>query len=32
LARFLLDAGFHPGPLGMQLRRIPAIAQSAEVQ
>jgi ATP-dependent helicase Lhr and Lhr-like helicase len=23
LARFLLDAGFHPGPLGMHLRRIP---------
>jgi ATP-dependent helicase Lhr and Lhr-like helicase len=23
LARFLMDAGFHPGPLGMHLRRIP---------
>ncbi len=23
MARFLMDAGFHPGPLGMQLRRIP---------
>jgi ATP-dependent Lhr-like helicase len=23
MARFLLDAGFHPGPLGMHLRRIP---------
>lgn len=23
LARFLMDAGFHPGPLGMNLRRIP---------
>ncbi|MGA9668489.1 MAG: DEAD/DEAH box helicase [Terracidiphilus sp.] len=22
MARFLMDAGFHPGPLGMQLRRI----------
>jgi len=22
MARFLLDAGFHPGPLGMHLRRI----------
>jgi ATP-dependent Lhr-like helicase len=22
LARFLMDAGFHPGPLGMHLRRI----------
>jgi ATP-dependent Lhr-like helicase len=32
MARFLLDAGFHPGPLGMHLRRISAIAQSPEVQ
>ena len=24
MARFLMDAGFHPGPLGMHLRRIPA--------
>jgi ATP-dependent helicase Lhr and Lhr-like helicase len=23
LARFLMDAGFHPGPLGLHLRRIP---------
>jgi len=23
MARFLMDAGFHPGPLGMALRRIP---------
>ena len=23
MARFLMDAGFHPGPLGLQLRRIP---------
>jgi ATP-dependent Lhr-like helicase len=23
LSRFLMDAGFHPGPLGMHLRRIP---------
>ena len=23
MARFLLDAGFHPGPLGLHLRRIP---------
>jgi ATP-dependent helicase Lhr and Lhr-like helicase len=23
MARFLLDAGFHPGPLGMHLRRLP---------
>ena len=22
MARFLMDAGFHPGPLGMHLRRI----------
>jgi len=28
MARFLMDAGFHPGPLGMHLRRIPlAISQ-----
>jgi ATP-dependent Lhr-like helicase len=37
MARFLMDAGFHPGPLGMHLRRIPpAIAErgpvSGEVQ
>jgi ATP-dependent Lhr-like helicase len=37
MARFLMDAGFHPGPLGMHLRRIPlAIAahqpQQREVQ
>jgi len=30
MARFLMDAGFHPGPLGMHLRRIPlAVAQLA---
>jgi ATP-dependent Lhr-like helicase len=23
MARYLMDAGFHPGPLGMHLRRIP---------
>jgi ATP-dependent Lhr-like helicase len=29
MARFLMDAGFHPGPLGIHLRRIPlAIANS----
>jgi len=28
MARFLMDAGFHAGPLGMHLRRIPlAIGQ-----
>ncbi len=39
MARFLMDAGFHPGPLGMHLRRIPlAVGQhvrdvhSGEVQ
>ncbi len=39
MARFLMDAGFHPGPLGMHLRRIPLPldrhaqdAQSGEVQ
>jgi ATP-dependent Lhr-like helicase len=25
LARFLMDAGFHPGPLGLHLRRIPIL-------
>jgi ATP-dependent Lhr-like helicase len=32
MARFLLDAGFHPGPLGMHLRRIllPVSQQSHE--
>jgi ATP-dependent Lhr-like helicase len=30
MARFLMDAGFHPGPLGMNLRRIPPpVAQRA---
>jgi hypothetical protein len=24
MARFLMNAGFHTGPLGMNLRRIPA--------
>jgi len=39
MARFLMDAGFHPGPLGMHLRRIllpvghqPHDAHSGEVQ
>jgi ATP-dependent Lhr-like helicase len=34
MARFLMDAGFHPGPLGMHLRRIllPVQHQSGEVQ
>ncbi len=27
MARYLMDAGFHPGPLGMHLRRIPLPAQ-----
>jgi ATP-dependent helicase Lhr and Lhr-like helicase len=30
LARFLMDAGFHPGPLGMHLRRIPLTLTHAE--
>ena len=31
MARFLMDAGFHPGPLGMHLRRIPLpLAASAD--
>ncbi len=30
MARYLMDAGFHPGPLGMHLRRIPlALGQHA---
>ena len=30
MARYLMDAGFHPGPLGMHLRRIPlALAHRA---
>ncbi|HEY3625441.1 MAG TPA: DEAD/DEAH box helicase, partial [Terracidiphilus sp.] len=37
MARFLMDAGFHPGPLGMHLRRVPlpippAESRSDEVQ
>jgi ATP-dependent Lhr-like helicase len=33
MARFLMDAGFHPGPLGMHLRRIPlSLAQPARAQ
>ena len=30
MARFLMDAGFHPGPLGMHLRRIPLPIAHAE--
>jgi len=30
MARFLMDAGFHPGPLGMHLRRIPLAMGSHE--
>ena len=30
MARFLMDAGFHPGPLGMHLRRIPLPVLSQE--
>jgi ATP-dependent helicase Lhr and Lhr-like helicase len=30
MARFLMDAGFHPGPLGMHLRRIPLPVAHAE--
>lgn len=32
LARFLMDAGFNPGPLGMSLRRIPLIELQTESQ
>jgi ATP-dependent Lhr-like helicase len=30
MARFLMDAGFHPGPLGMHLRRIPGVFAQRE--
>jgi ATP-dependent Lhr-like helicase len=30
MAHFLLDAGFHPGPLGLHLRRIPLPVLQAE--
>ncbi len=30
MARYLMDAGFHPGPLGMHLRRIPMSMGSHE--
>ncbi|HTX74686.1 MAG TPA: DEAD/DEAH box helicase [Terracidiphilus sp.] len=30
MARFLMDAGFHPGPLGMHLRRIPLPVGNAQ--
>ena len=30
MARFLMDAGFHPGPLGMHLRRIPLAVGHSE--
>jgi ATP-dependent Lhr-like helicase len=31
MARYLMDAGFHPGPLGMHLRRIPLpVAQDSD--
>ncbi len=30
MSRFLMDAGFHPGPLGMHLRRIPLALGHAE--
>jgi len=30
MARFLMDAGFHAGPLGMHLRRIPLPVLSQE--
>jgi ATP-dependent Lhr-like helicase len=32
MGRFLMDAGFHPGPLGMHLRRIPlALGQREQI-
>jgi len=30
MARFFMDAGFHPGPLGMHLRRVPLPIAQAE--
>ena len=32
MARFLMDAGFHPGPLGVHLRRIPLPIAQTEPQ
>ena len=32
MARFLMDAGFHAGPLGMHLRRIPLAIGSAKTE
>ena len=33
MSRFLMDAGFHPGPLGMHLRRIPlALTRPEQMQ
>jgi ATP-dependent Lhr-like helicase len=33
MSRFLMDAGFHPGPLGMHLRRIPlTLARPEQMQ
>ncbi len=33
MGRFLMDAGFHPGPLGMHLRRIPmALTERGHIQ
>ncbi len=33
MSRFLMDAGFHPGPLGLHLRRIPlALAARDQIQ
>jgi ATP-dependent helicase Lhr and Lhr-like helicase len=32
MARFLMDAGFHPGPLGLHLRRIPIPIAHHETQ
>jgi ATP-dependent Lhr-like helicase len=32
MARFLMDAGFYPGPLGMHLRRMPLPMTQAGTQ
>jgi ATP-dependent helicase Lhr and Lhr-like helicase len=32
MARFLMDAGFHPGPLGLHLRRVPMAMMQGPVE
>jgi ATP-dependent Lhr-like helicase len=32
MARFLLDAGFHPGPVGLHLRRVPTAMMHEQIE